>query len=446
MTTLTHSVGTLGGRSLTHLMQNPFHDVLPRNYKFSTWKRSSQYFAQAEEALRGNWEPHYGKMEKTIEKIIERSDRKCELLTSNNVLLGLIVFKKQPQSKFDRFGLSNGFEVKTFMVIDHKNNTEKIIEEKLLARIIQLSKRAFAACIYIVVTNQDVTIFLQEKGFGISKTWEDKNEQLLSYKSPEKGSSLIRTIRSSEAVEGKSGELTIAKKKRKRSSEEEAPKKSESEKKEEQARNGRGVAPDSSKRAKCLDSKPTESKRTTEHTFSDDQYRSDRNNSYHNYSSGQYGRGYDHHSESSESNGSYRGNNRRSSQYNSYGTSFSSRYDTGSRQHEITLKRKYIHQIKSGGKTIEGRINNGMILRFKTGDNVRFFYKQNERDDARCKIEDIRKYKSFKELLESEGYENCLTDVRSLNEAVRIYDKIPSYSQRAAKFGVVAIQLSLLSK
>ena len=104
---------------------------------------------------------------------------------------------------------------------------------------------------------------------------------------------------------------------------------------------------------------------------------------------------------------------------------------------------KYIHQIKGGGKTIEGRINSGMILRFNPGDEVRFFYKQNQQDDVRCNIEGIRKYSSFRHLLQQEGHQNCLTDVRSLEEAVRIYDQIPGYAERAAKFGVVAIHLSL---
>lgn len=72
-----------------------------------------------------------------------------------------------------------------------------------------------------------------------------------------------------------------------------------------------------------------------------------------------------------------------------------------------------------------------------------FFYKQNPHDDVRCNIDNITKYSSFQQMLEQEGYKNCLTDVRSLEEAVRIYDQIPGYAERAARFGVVAIHLSI---
>eukprot|EP01059_Diplonema_ambulator_P018259 TRINITY_DN304_c4_g1_i1.p2 TRINITY_DN304_c4_g1~~TRINITY_DN304_c4_g1_i1.p2 ORF type:complete len:195 (+),score=69.66 TRINITY_DN304_c4_g1_i1:50-634(+) len=117
--------------------------------------------------------------------------------------------------------------------------------------------------------------------------------------------------------------------------------------------------------------------------------------------------------------------------------------------HQLTLKKKYIHQIKHKTrdglqKTVEGRINSGIVLRYRKGDRIRFFYQANQSDDVTCLITDIKKYASFKEMLEAEGVQKCLTDVRSLAEGVRIYDSIPSYPQRAAQHGVVAIHLSVV--
>lgn len=110
--------------------------------------------------------------------------------------------------------------------------------------------------------------------------------------------------------------------------------------------------------------------------------------------------------------------------------------------HSITLYPKYIEQIRSGGKTIEGRINSGMCLAFKAGDTIRFFHAKSPRD-VTCSIKEVRTYRSFAELLQKEGYQRCLTDVHSLQEAITIYDKIPGYSERAARSGVLAFEIKV---
>ena len=122
--------------------------------------------------------------------------------------------------------------------------------------------------------------------------------------------------------------------------------------------------------------------------------------------------------------------------------------------HSATLMRKYILQIRDGvrgvdrvlrKKTIEGRINSGMFLNFKVNDLVRFFYYTDPRDDVVCRITKIVKYSCFREMLSGEGVQNCLADVSNLEDAVRIYDNIPGYREKAARFGVLAIQLEVMS-
>lgn len=113
---------------------------------------------------------------------------------------------------------------------------------------------------------------------------------------------------------------------------------------------------------------------------------------------------------------------------------------------EVTLKKMYVHQIQSGQKTIEGRINNGMFKNLKVNQNIRFFYFQDQKDDAVCKIKDIKYYRTFKEMLEIENFKKCIPDAIDLQSAINAYDVIPGYKERSRKFGVVAIYLELLKK
>jgi ASC-1-like (ASCH) protein len=107
--------------------------------------------------------------------------------------------------------------------------------------------------------------------------------------------------------------------------------------------------------------------------------------------------------------------------------------------HEVTLQRPYIHMIRAGSKTIEGRIDAGFVKRLRIGDTIRFFYHQNPSDCVVCEITSITPYKSFRAMLETEGFKRCIPDAQSLEDAVKIYDKIPSYPERSRQNGVAAI-------
>ncbi|HPE85214.1 MAG TPA: ASCH domain-containing protein [Chlamydiales bacterium] len=116
------------------------------------------------------------------------------------------------------------------------------------------------------------------------------------------------------------------------------------------------------------------------------------------------------------------------------------------KHHELTLRKKYIHQIRSGQKTVEGRINHGMVTRYRVGDTVRFFYKQNPGDDVRCEITDIRSFKTFREMLENSGFKKCVSDIWTLDEAEDLYLNIPGYAERAAASGVLAIHIKVIPR
>lgn len=103
-----------------------------------------------------------------------------------------------------------------------------------------------------------------------------------------------------------------------------------------------------------------------------------------------------------------------------------------------TIQRKYLNYIASGHKTVEGRINTGMFERCKVGENIQFF---NGTEKVLCRITEINKYSSFDDMLRTEGYANCLPDVRSLQDACRIYQSIKGYPERARQHGVLAIHV-----
>lgn len=104
----------------------------------------------------------------------------------------------------------------------------------------------------------------------------------------------------------------------------------------------------------------------------------------------------------------------------------------------VTLKKIYIDQIRSGKKTVEGRIDKGMFQQFREGDRVRFFAGQEE---VICKIIKITKYKSFPDMLKEEGFKACLPESPTFEQACREYDVIPNYTSMSKEHGVLGIKI-----
>lgn len=107
-------------------------------------------------------------------------------------------------------------------------------------------------------------------------------------------------------------------------------------------------------------------------------------------------------------------------------------------QHELTLKNQYIDPIRRGAKTVEGRINSGAPAKFKAGETLRLFSGNNSVTSTIAKIE---KFASFRAMLEATGFQNCIPEARDLEAAVKVYDSIPGYNERAKQHGVLAIHL-----
>jgi len=111
---------------------------------------------------------------------------------------------------------------------------------------------------------------------------------------------------------------------------------------------------------------------------------------------------------------------------------------------EFTLQRKYIDLIKSGKKTVEGRINSGGFKNFKVGDRVKFFDGKHPDYYVICEIVGIGRYMGFRQMLEAEGVTKMIPEAESLNEAVSIYNRIPSYPERAKRNGVISLRIKVI--
>lgn len=107
----------------------------------------------------------------------------------------------------------------------------------------------------------------------------------------------------------------------------------------------------------------------------------------------------------------------------------------------FTLLKKYIDLIRSGKKTVEGRVRTGSFEFAKAGDLVSFYTYRGDR--ISCRVQKVQKYETFRDMLINEGVSNCLPDLKDsdIEEGVKVYHSIPKYAEKAQKHGVVALKI-----
>ena len=106
----------------------------------------------------------------------------------------------------------------------------------------------------------------------------------------------------------------------------------------------------------------------------------------------------------------------------------------------ITLRDQYLQMIKNGTKTVEGRINSGMFKGMPVGQMVCFF---SHRDEVCCMVTKKVAYSSFAELLKREGYQKCVPDQCTLDQAIALYRNIPGYALKEKQHGVLALHVKV---
>lgn len=114
--------------------------------------------------------------------------------------------------------------------------------------------------------------------------------------------------------------------------------------------------------------------------------------------------------------------------------------------HEIGIESSLVEAIRSGEKTIEGRLGKPRFLQMKEGDTLRIredIWKDGEiigthDDSLRVIITQILYFESFKEMLEAVNYEAAVPTAKTLSEAVKKYRQFYS-AQDEDEYGVAAL-------
>jgi ASC-1-like (ASCH) protein len=112
-----------------------------------------------------------------------------------------------------------------------------------------------------------------------------------------------------------------------------------------------------------------------------------------------------------------------------------------------------LDDIIAGRRTIEGRLNKDKFAEYAAGDHVSL--RRDYRDDmgilrdgepsqVRIEITAIRRYGSFIDMVNTEGYAQVIPLAKNAQAAADEYDKYYSAADQA-KYGVLAIEIRPLS-
>lgn len=111
-----------------------------------------------------------------------------------------------------------------------------------------------------------------------------------------------------------------------------------------------------------------------------------------------------------------------------------------------------LDDIIAGRKTIEGRLNRDKFAKYVVGDTV--LLRRDFRDEngdmqsgypraAKVVVTGIRHYKTFIDMVTTEGFKKVIPSAVTAQSAANEYNKYYSATDQA-KFGVLAIEISVL--
>lgn len=101
----------------------------------------------------------------------------------------------------------------------------------------------------------------------------------------------------------------------------------------------------------------------------------------------------------------------------------------------INVREPWFSLIKSGKKTVEGRLNHALFKNISVGDKITWKCGSAQHDSI---VSAINKYSSFKDMIETEGLANVLPGIATVADGINIYRQF--YSEDKEKmFGVLAL-------
>ncbi|CAM6126800.1 unnamed protein product [Calypogeia fissa] len=99
----------------------------------------------------------------------------------------------------------------------------------------------------------------------------------------------------------------------------------------------------------------------------------------------------------------------------------------------LHVQEPYFSQLKAGTKTVEGRCASGAYNKIGAGDSLLF------NQSLLLKVEDVKRYSTFQQMLEVEGLSVVLPGVASIDEGVQVYRAF--YSEAREQAGVLGIHV-----
>lgn len=103
----------------------------------------------------------------------------------------------------------------------------------------------------------------------------------------------------------------------------------------------------------------------------------------------------------------------------------------------MRIKRRFYDLIQSGRKTLEVRVGYDSINRIQVGERIRLI---THAGSFEVKVSDIRRYRTFEEMLSVEPWERIAPDSRSREEVFSLFKQI--YPVHKEKLGVVVLEFT----
>lgn len=110
---------------------------------------------------------------------------------------------------------------------------------------------------------------------------------------------------------------------------------------------------------------------------------------------------------------------------------------------KIHCQQPWFDHIKQGRKTVEGRKCSPKYQNLNSGDKLKFYCDDGEFIASAVKVE---QYSSLESYLETEGVENALPGIASMEEAINVYLGFNSREVIESSGGFLGFHISVDSK